>query len=297
MESIVGMLRACEDQTERWDWMKQLRPIAAILSVEERSIFETIPSTILQGLMTTLPLVQHLPEDRYITIRSPRGACSMVAWAHILLGLEVSVEIDDQKGLRTVQFPPNQQGVEHIFIKMPDSHSNKYAYDPSITLLSAVEHHELLRLKAENDEEAIDATIRRPARGIVTHLVSKYTPSRDGRDRVIEEVGNISCGLALCVIQHLYRVGFTSYSTVPGTDKWRSQPHAVDHECLFNAARVLYDIREEDISERKAYEYEFLFAEGDFLKIDDPGSTRNLASLSSHCSQNLRSYSDFRSCY
>ncbi|KAH6672314.1 hypothetical protein B0J14DRAFT_70889 [Halenospora varia] len=66
VEGIRGSLQACEDQTSAFCWDKLLSAVAATLGMDEE--FPAIPTPIFHGLISMLPLVQHLPQDRMIVV-------------------------------------------------------------------------------------------------------------------------------------------------------------------------------------------------------------------------------------
>jgi hypothetical protein len=119
----------------------------------------------------------------------------------------------------------------------------------------------------------ISSTFKRPAKGFATRLLERYTPHREGRDRVIEDMTYVSCGFTLCVAQTLYRTRKDELSSLRDDNPLECPRDEIDNECLFNAARFLFDIPENVFSERLAYEYKQLFTKRDFYKISKPPSS------------------------
>jgi len=308
------MLRACEDQTERCDWMKHLLAVAALLGLKDSNVFETISPTILQGLISMLPLTQHFPDDRTIVIQAPRGVCSIVAWAHILLGLSVSVRLDaDSDGKeKFIRFPTNRAGIENVLIdarkhfQHEDSGEEpgfvKRAYvlgEETITLLSTATKEEIFRLSKDLDDNKIDATFKRPAKGLGSSLLDIATPPREGRERVMEEIKYISCAFALCISNFLHVARTlppaitqspsrpllekiqTSFSIHPENDMHdaMSSPvdegllsYPVDRKRVFDAAKFLFDVREHELPTRQIEDYESLYTKRCLYGIKDPPS-------------------------
>ena len=90
-DNVLGVLRACEEQTARYDWRNLFAAVAAQLDISPDDATEPIESAVLRGLTLVFPYVQTLPEDREIIVRARSGVCILVVWAHHVLGLNVLV--------------------------------------------------------------------------------------------------------------------------------------------------------------------------------------------------------------
>lgn len=196
VEGIRGSLQACEDQTSAFCWDKLLSAVAATLGMDEE--FPAIPTPIFHGLISMLPLVQHLPQDRMIVVEMTEGVCAIVVWAHLLLGLTVRVSFLRDNVPVSEHFG---DGPEQLFVQA--------RYDdrePYITLFSTSSStkESLFTLKAEADGDRIDAAFKRPLRGFAKRLFNKHTPHQKGREKVIEELTLIACSFAMCIVDHLH---------------------------------------------------------------------------------------------
>ena len=98
-DGILGVLKACERQTSAFNWNMMLYAVANSLEYPLDRVRRHLSSTILQGALDMFPMVRTLPEDRAVYIRIPMwhdekdsGLCSLVVWAHNVLGLSVLVK-------------------------------------------------------------------------------------------------------------------------------------------------------------------------------------------------------------
>jgi hypothetical protein len=142
-----------------------------------------------------LPLVQHFPEDRLIDLRTKYGVCSIVVWAHSILGLSVSVRLNSSARGETYRFGPSPATV---FI---DTYERSQG--PSITLLSASDKRKLFTISPQLDDENIDATFKGPARGYGSRIFDRTIALEDGREKLINEMALITTAFAICISRHL----------------------------------------------------------------------------------------------
>lgn len=89
---IRGVLKVCAEQTSKYDWFNLLYAVAAQLSLEPSVAHEPMEAPVFRGLALLLPYVQTLPEDREIYVNTNSGLCTIVVWAHHLLGLNVIIK-------------------------------------------------------------------------------------------------------------------------------------------------------------------------------------------------------------
>lgn len=67
--------------------------VAKSLELKEHQINDRINEIFLEGLATTLPLVQRFPEEHFLSISTGYSVCAIVVWAHHILGLSVLVKL------------------------------------------------------------------------------------------------------------------------------------------------------------------------------------------------------------
>ncbi|KAE8451814.1 hypothetical protein EG329_002654 [Mollisiaceae sp. DMI_Dod_QoI] len=294
-ELVRGMLQACEDQTASYGWRNQLLAVAAKLEFVEWKIYETIPEAILHGLISMLPLVQHFPEDRYIVIKSSRGACSIIVWASLLLGLNVLVRVylnDEVKEVRFGSLP------EQVLIEI----SSKYRdlaqanmKSPEITLLSSSTMEELFKLKSNEDEDMLSATHKRPARGFAKRVIEAAVSDPEWSGRIGHEMKLVSIGFALCIAKKLcipietqqnaeFRVDkFVQGSapshfraSVPSTPEQYTPPlpYSIQNRHILGAARILFN--DETLQLRTGEEYASLYSGRSPWRINSPPTSVRL---------------------
>ena len=96
--SVLEVLRTCERQTSAFNWNMILHAVTSSLGYSLDRPHRDLPLFILQGAIDMFPMVQSLPEDRLVYIKIQNeillhdpGICFLVAWAHNVLGLVVTV--------------------------------------------------------------------------------------------------------------------------------------------------------------------------------------------------------------
>ncbi|KAF4631144.1 hypothetical protein G7Y89_g6989 [Cudoniella acicularis] len=135
-DGISGFLQACEDQTSLYDWTHLLDAVAAMLGYSEPDqAVDGLPPVIFRGLLTTLPLVQHFPEQHIIQIECGIGECWIIVWTHYILGLPVLIKTWRNNICTEVSFGPSPPQI------IIDARSvvNYMIRDPSLTLLGLVD--------------------------------------------------------------------------------------------------------------------------------------------------------------
>ena len=93
---IFGILRAIEEQTSAYVWSGHFLAVSEMLPPWTRHLaVQAIPQAVLAGALNMFLMVTSLPSDRMIYIQGPLGMCTMIVWAHHVLGLTVLVETND----------------------------------------------------------------------------------------------------------------------------------------------------------------------------------------------------------
>lgn len=284
-QSIHGTLQAIEDQTERFDWTKQLRGVSALMGLQENNTFETMPPYIVHGLIAMLPITQYFPEDRSIIITTQTGACGIVVWAHIILGLSVTVRLHERGQVNVFNFPQNRSGLEQVLVDVGfDSFEQALNQDRErpqcIILLSTSTKEELFRLNIDLEVDVIDASVKGPTKALASNLLENVVPALGGRERVLEEMRYVSCGFALCMARSLcidsvvaQRESHAKKDTKLETDTTpRSLQYLVDRKCILDAARLLFDVHDYELPLRQVQSYETFYAKRNIHKIGDPPS-------------------------
>jgi hypothetical protein len=240
--------------------------------------YEAIPTAIFHGLITMLPLVQHFREDRMIVIETTQGVCSIVVWAHLILGLTVRIHFF-REGVPSSELFGD--GPEQIFIE-----ARYKDHDQSITLLASSTRERLFSIKEEPDGEVIDATFKRPLRGYAKRVLSKHVPDKEGRERVIEELSLIVCSFAMCISNHLcsQQSGVNNngifvdsqsndetdfdYMHTPVDREHDGFEHHIPKDRIFVAARVLFD--DKKLKPKSIEDYTTKYSGRSLAHIEDP---------------------------
>lgn len=102
-QSIMGVLQAIERQTTAFNWNLMLNAVSATLDYTADEAPQGFPQFVLQGLIDMFPMVQTLPNDRFIHIQFPVNLCgsneisALVVWAHHVLDLTVLIRVRKKK--------------------------------------------------------------------------------------------------------------------------------------------------------------------------------------------------------
>lgn len=251
-EGLYGVLRACEDQTSSYDWNGLILATAAALDIVGNDAFSAIPLNVFKGAMLMFPLVQSLPDDRMISIDTSvsAGACSLVVWAHHVLGLTVVVKRNGRgNGLVEKKFG---DGVNHVAIDLQNGRlswvgdmSELEIREPSITLLSVIENEELKTLKPEPDEVSIDAVFTQCARGYGRKILETLCGVEE-RNPLVHELTVLAVAFAAIISQQLSPKPRSSFADFSDDDP---------QEALHDAENLKCTILEQDLM--KATEFVF----------------------------------------
>lgn len=250
-EALHGVLRACEDQTSSFNWNGLILATAAALDIVGNDAFGPIPLSVLKGALRMFPLVQNLPEDRMISINTsiPAGTCSLVVWAHHVLGLTVVVKRSSQV---EKQFG---DGVSHIIIALQDERlsytgniSELEIAQPSITLLSVPEKETLITLKPEPDEVGIDAVFTQSAAGYGRKILESVCGSKE-QNSLVHELTLLAIAFAAIISQLLSPKPRSSFADTSGDDLHEAEnlKCTISEQDLMFAARFLFDDPKLDI--------------------------------------------------
>ncbi|KAI1779791.1 hypothetical protein F4818DRAFT_153789 [Hypoxylon cercidicola] len=240
IESIRTMLVAIDEQTAQFDWRNVLLAISCKLEfhLPNDIIHETIPSTVLEGLIIMLASVQRFPEERILLIETDKAACVLVAWAHHVLGMSVLVRhvVDGQKRTEIFGNEPEQ-----VIIDL----DAKWQQNSSAILMSS-DGSQLFKLRVEHGEEFIDSTCRAPARGLGSRHLQRTLFHLGGDARKLGKEGMLlSAAIASKFCNHL-RIGMVDdISTAESF-----MPYKVPKSNLYAATQFLFDtenISAEDI--------------------------------------------------
>lgn len=92
-ELIEKFLRTCQEQASAYPWNNHVLAVGLQLGIENEASHGNLPRSIFSGLVTSLPIVQQLPQNRfiYIEIGVGHGIALLVVWIHHILGLSVQV--------------------------------------------------------------------------------------------------------------------------------------------------------------------------------------------------------------
>ena len=210
-ESIVGVLQACEDQTSSYDWRIVLLTTARALNIDEDAALSTIPPIVVQGAVTLFCLLQKLPEDRMVVIYTSvsAGACSLIVWAHQVLGLTVVVK---QSGRSNEVYEETfGDGPSQVVIDLRDQYVTLNgavleAKLPSIVYLSVSEKEDevLVTLRPEPDDVEIDAVYTQIAEGYGTKILEYECRNLDSKTALVGELTMLSVAFAAIISQQLY---------------------------------------------------------------------------------------------
>ena len=199
----------------------------------------------------------------------------MVVWAHHILGLSVWVRLEPTRDEH--RFGSSSE--EIIIDAFPRNKAS--AREPSITLLSTSTRGTLFKMTAEPDEEAIDATLKRPARGYGKRMLDKTVSLEDGREKVMLEMVLMATAFAICVSKLLYvKDGIIEFDDELGDDadtkantagslkEGKSLKHEVSERQIHEAACLLFDDR--TMKKKLVDEYVLKYSGRRISRIEEP---------------------------
>ncbi|KAI4124307.1 MAG: hypothetical protein LQ347_005788 [Umbilicaria vellea] len=164
---ILGVLQVCEQQTSAFNWNMLLHAVSKSLGYEANEAPIDFPPFVLQGLLDMFPMVQTLPNERFIQIQIPvgkglnSGTSALVVWAHHVLDLNVLVRPLGRNGKAIPNVRFGRAGLEQVCIEEVATED-----EAAITLLDSSKEH-LLSIRPEPYAEyhLIGAVKKIPARG------------------------------------------------------------------------------------------------------------------------------------
>ncbi|KAI9874044.1 MAG: hypothetical protein M1830_010257 [Pleopsidium flavum] len=163
---IAGTLQQCRDQTAHFQWIHLFRAVEEELGLDKdaRRLSRKLPFVVLQGAMDFFLAVQTFPEDRIVHIVAHEGYCTIVVWAYHLLGLNVTVHIQDE----TVKFGHGRGQV--ILECQPGSQETT-----SICLLTADGSEEVFKIASDTEWcPDLNDDFRVPAEGYGRSVLEAY---------------------------------------------------------------------------------------------------------------------------
>lgn len=222
----------------------------------------------LHGLMSMLPIVQHFPEDRYIVIQTALGVCSIVEWAHVILGLSLLVRFSEEGITREVRFPPGTSSNEQILVDVTRPPSQYHFLEPYIVLLSTSTKEELFKLKAGPDDDIIDWTCKRPVKGLGSRVLESSTRQSTKKSKIIDETRLMACSFALRMSKNLRRHIFRPMSDHPSSRTGATQAHIPDVK-IFDTCCFLFDLDEGEFSSKMVKHYEAVYDNVGFSHLEE----------------------------
>lgn len=203
-ENIVGIIKACEDQTAAFSWEGYLRAASTELHLSAGQTLSPLPPVVFRSALRMLPAVQSLYQQRTMVINCSKGdgVCAMIVWAHYILGLNVLINtyIDDPD---SIEGTGPRQGVlfgksfgqAQVIVNL-----QKRCSIPSVVLMA--ESETLFRFVPDIDEPVIDAIHKIPARGFGKHLLETLY-LKNGKESAIEQMVHITCAFVMILSRHL----------------------------------------------------------------------------------------------
>ena len=244
---ILGVLRACESQTSAFNWNMMLNAVSTVLGYGTSPAPTDFPSFILRGLLDMFPMVQTLPNDRFIHIQIPvsdggqSGTCALIVWAHHVLDLTVLVIVRGRDGSLTRDFRFGASDLEQVLIEEVAADN-----EASLTILDSHKEHLLTIKPVPYEDIALIGTIRKaPARGWGNTLFSDYLRGnhnfRADCVAIVSDMRIVTTAFAFLVAKHLFKdIGPTGHMTAERKAMYLLA-YSVDEERLLEASRFLFD--------------------------------------------------------
>ena len=149
--SLVGTVQACRSQTVAFVWAQRFQAVELILDslFEKRPGVEShrrwsreVPQTVLQALIMWLPMLQSLPESRFLHIHCRDGLTTIIVWCHYVLGLTIKFGDDPH----SILFGSGDQVIV-LTVAAPDAAETASLYD------TADPNEPLFRLRRTEEED------------------------------------------------------------------------------------------------------------------------------------------------
>jgi hypothetical protein len=233
-DAIFGVLQAIEEQSSTFTWNELLQSVANHLNLSPTRMIETIPFMIFCGILDMFPYAQRFPEDRLVCIKTTKGVCALVTWAHYLLDMSVVVQFRNGREDKDVNFG---NGNPTIIIEVPPE---KECLQPSLTLLEASKEP-LLNLTSGSDDMVIDASHKVRARGYAREMLGMVIPDMPQHAAIVEEMETITSAFAWIICRHLVLEKTLSTSQATDSADADTKKCLVSSQQLLKAARFLFD--------------------------------------------------------
>ena len=244
---ILSVLRAIEEQTSAYDWSGHLLAVSEMLPRNIRHLaVQAIPQTVLTGALNMFPMVTSLPLDRLIYIEGSLGMCTIIVWAHHVLGLNVLVKTNEVP-VKDIKFGVVREGEEQVII---DTHCKQFS-TPCITLLDVCkEKEELFRMEVELGDPQLQSCFKVPAKGYGNFIMGDSSSNlgisdENLRASVVHDMSLVSTSFAFILAQHLM------------TNSERKMRWVVSNQSLLNSARFLFS---DTLSEASIREYVIIYS-------------------------------------
>ena len=249
MMQILGVLRACESQTSAFNWNMMLNAVSTVLGYGTGPAPMDFPAFMLRGLLDMFPMVQTLPNDRFIHIQIPvgrscqscqSGTAALIVWAHHVLDLTVLVITHGRHGslVRNLRFGASD--LEQVLIEeiAPDD-------EASLTILDSHKEH-LLTIKPvpEEDVVLIRSMRRALARGWGNTLFSDLFRDCDSPPNgiaLIRDMSIVTTAFAFLISKHLSKSTYLGGKRAAEEDPSYTLAYNVNEERLLEASKFLFD--------------------------------------------------------
>ena len=229
--------------------------------------YQTLPSIVLEGLITVLASVQRFCEDRMVLIdlrrsSGTRGLCILVVWAHHVLGLSVLVNLEFERQRSQTKFGSTAEQVVIVA-------GRAQLHESSITLLTK-DGDSMFCLREECDDHQVGHARKRPARGFaklifecVSHIRGRHRgllrrPNSQEvarEESIVRESAFLALAFAILWCRKLCVGSQYRGRNAEGND--RGDPihlsYYVSEDELLGATRLLFDDR--TITTAKALDY------------------------------------------
>lgn len=203
-ENIVGVIKACEDQTAAFSWDGYFRAASADLHLSADQILSPLPPVVFRSALRMFPILQSLHKQRTMVINCSKGdgVCAMIVWAHHILGLNVltNTYIDDPDSIEGTR--PRQSVLFGKSFEPAQVILNLEKKTIILSVILMAESETLFHFVPDVDEPVIDAIHKIPARGFGKHLLQTLY-FKEGKESAVEQLKHITCAFSMILSRHL----------------------------------------------------------------------------------------------